>query len=233
MSPISAGRLLKENLGREIVVHYTCRDRNILGIQADLLGASAMGMDNFLALGGDPPSIGDYPFATGVYDLSSEGLVEMMSSLNHGLDLLGNPIGKPSRFFIGVGMGIGRDPKKDMESARKKLRKGAHFVITQPVFAPEACAITFAALRKSGVLVVAGVLPLVSFRNAEYLHYEVPGIFVPENHLKRMENKKGRDAEKEGVEIAREIIEDLKPLCDGILLMPPLGRYRLIEDLLA
>jgi len=233
MSPISAGRLLKENLGREIVVHYTCRDRNILGIQADLLGAAAMGMDNFLALGGDPPSIGDYPFATGVYDLSSEGLVEMMSSLNHGQDLLGNPIGKPTRFFIGAGMGIGCDAKKDMESARKKLGKGAHFVITQPVFAPEASAKTFTALRESGVLVVAGVLPLVSFRNAEYLHYEVPGIFVPENHLKRMENKKGRDAEKEGVEIAREIIEDLKPLCDGILLMPPLGRYRLIEDLLA
>lgn len=233
MSPISTGRLLKESLGKEIIVHYTCRDRNILGIQSDLLGASALGLDNFLALGGDPPSIGDYPFATGVYDLTSEGLVEMMSALNRGRDILGNPIGKQTQFFIGVGMGIGFEEAQEIKKAKSKLQKGAHYIITQPVFDVSASCTTLRSLQKKGVLVIPSVLPLVSFRNAEYLHYEVPGIVIPEDFRKRMEQKKGKDAEKEGISIAREIIAQLKPCSNGILLMPPLGKYYLLEDILS
>jgi len=233
MSPISTGKLLKESLGKEIIVHYTCRDRNILGIQSDLLGASALGLDNFLALGGDPPSIGDYPFATGVYDLTSEGLVQMMSALNRGRDILGNPVGKQTQFFIGVGMGIGFEEAQEIEKAKSKLQKGAHYIITQPVFDVNASCSTLQSLQKKGILIIPSVLPLVSFRNAEYLHFEVPGIVIPEDLRKRMEQKKGKDAEKEGVSIAREIIAQLKPCSNGILLMPPLGRYYLLEDILS
>ncbi len=231
MSPISTGRLLKESLGKEIIVHYTCRDRNMLGIQSDLLGASALGLDNFLALGGDPPSIGDYPFATGVYDLTSEGLVEMMSALNRGLDILGNPVGKQTQFFIGVGMGIGFEEDHEIEKAKSKLRKGAHYIITQPIFDVEASCPTLQSFQKKGILVIPSVLPLVSYRNAEYLHYEVPGIVIPEDIRKRMQQKKGKGAEKEGVAIAKEIVAQLKSCSNGILLMPPLGKYYLLEEI--
>lgn len=231
MSPISTGKLLKESLGKEIIIHYTCRDRNLLGIQSDLLGASAFGLDNFLALGGDPPSIGDFPFATGVYDLTSEGLVEMMSALNQGVDILGNPIGKQTHFYIGVGMGIGLNEKKEIEIAIKKIKTGAHFVITQPIFDIKKSHKSLDKLKKLGISVIASVLPLVSFRNAEYLHYEVPGIFIPKEHLKRMEEKKGAEAEKEGISIAKEIIAGLKHHCEGILLMPPFAKFHLIEEI--
>jgi len=233
MSPISAGKLLKESLGKEIIVHYTCRDRNILGIQSDLLGAAAMGLDNFLALGGDPPSIGDYPFATGVYDLTSEGLVEMMSALNKGQDILGNPVGKQTQFFIGVGMGIGFKEDQEIEKAKIKLQKGAHYIITQPIFDVGASCSTLQSFQKRGIMVIPSVLPLVSFRNAEYLHYEVPGIVIPEDIRRRMEQKKGKEAEKEGIAITKEILSQLKPCSNGILLMPPLGKYYLLEEILS
>lgn len=233
MSPISTGKLLQEKLGKEIIVHYTCRDRNILGIQSDLLGASALGLENFLALGGDPPSIGDYPFATGVYDLTSEGMVEMMAALNQGLDILGNPVGKQTHFFIGVGMGIGFEQEEEIEKARKKIGKGAHFIITQPIFDTEASCQTLRSFQKKGIIVIPSVLPLVSFKNAEYLHYEVPGIVIPDDILYRMEQKKGKEAEKEGIHIAKEIFARLQPCSNGVLLMPPLGKYNLLESILS
>jgi homocysteine S-methyltransferase len=232
MSPISAGKLLKDNLGLEIIVHYTCRDRNILGIQSDLLGAAALGLENFLALGGDPPSIGDYPFATGVYDLTSEGLVSMLSSLNRGVDPLGNPLGRQTGFLIGVGLGIGTDAKKELETARNKADKGAHFVITQPVFHIAQSARTLEALQETGLPVILSIMPLISGRNAEYMHYEVPGITIPEPYLKRMEATEGAEGEKEGIRIAREIIRELRPLSNGILFMPPFERFHLVEAIL-
>ena len=232
MSPIAAGKLLKDTLDKEIIVHYTCRDRNILGIQADLLGASALGLDNFLTLGGDPPSIGDYPFATGVYDVTSEGLTAMLSSLNLGLDFLGNPLGKQTGFMIGMGLGIGLNPEKELATARQKRDKGAHFAITQPVFHIDAGARALQALREAGFSVILSVMPLISGRNAEYMHYEVPGIRIPDQYLREMEGLEKQAGEKQGIRIAREIIRELRPLCSGILLMPPFERFHLIEELL-
>ncbi len=232
MSPIAAGRLMGDALDLEIIVHYTCRDRNILGIQSDLLGAAALKLENFLALGGDPPSIGDYPFATGVYDLTSEGLVSLISALNKGMDLLGNPLGKQTGFLIGIGLGIGSNPDRELEAARQKTSKGAHFVITQPVFHIRESVRTLEGLRDAGIPVILGIMPLVSGRNAEYIHYEVPGISIPEPYLKRMEGTEGRSGEQEGVKIAREIIRELRPVTSGILIMPPLERFRLLEEIL-
>ncbi len=130
-------------------------------------------------------------------------------------------------------MGIGFEEDKEVEKAKSKLQKGAHYIITQPVFDVGASCLTLQSLQKKGILVIPSVLPLVSFRNAEYLHYEVPGIVIPEDLRKRMEQKKGKEAEKEGVSIAREIIAQLKPCSNGILLMPPLGKYYLLEDILS
>ena len=232
MSSIAAGKLLKDKLGLDIIIHYTCRDRNILGIQSDLLGAAALGLENILALGGNPPSVGDYPFATGVYDLTSEGLVSLISSLNQGVDLLGNPLGRQTRFLTGVGAGIDTEPKKLMEEIGSKAARGAHFVVTLPVFALEKAARSLEALKELGLPVIVGVLPLVSGQQAEYVHFEVPGISIPQKYLKRMEGLDGPEGEKEGIRIAREIIDRVRPLAAGILLNPPEGRLHILEHIL-
>ncbi len=232
MSPIATGKILKDEFGKEIIIHYTCRDRNILGIQSDLLGASALGLHNILALGGDPPSIGDYPFATGVYDLTSEGLVEMMSHLNVGEDLLGNPIGKQSGFFIGVAFGIDRKTSvNEIERLKKKIEKGGHFIITQPIYDIKPLEKIIKELKKLNLPVIVSVMPFTSFKNAEYLHYEVPGVIVPEKFLKRMEGKKGKEGEKEGAKIAKEVIKELKDFVDGILVIPPLNKIYMLEEI--
>jgi homocysteine S-methyltransferase len=232
MSPIATGKILKEEFGKEIIIHYTCRDRNILGIQSDLLGASALGLHNILALGGDPPSIGDYPFATGVYDLTSEGLVEMASHLNIGEDILGNAIGKQSSFFIGVAFGIDRKTSvNELERLKKKIDKGAHFIITQPIYDIKPLENIIKEVKKLSLPIIVSVMPFTSFKNAEYLHYEVPGVIVPEKFLKRMEGKKGKEGEKEGAKIAREVIKDLKNIVDGILTIPPLNKIHMLEEI--
>ena len=233
MSPIAAGKLLKDALDIEIVIHYTCRDRNILGIQSDLIGASALGLENVLALGGDPPSIGDYPFATGVYDITADGLVEMMSALNQGVDLLGNPVGKQTHFFIGIGVGMSHNDEGEIEIVGRKIAHGAHFIVTQPIFDIEEKREHFEALKKLGAPIVVSLFPLVSSQNAEYIHYEVPGITIPDRYLKRMEGKKGKEGEKEGISIARELLKDLREVADGILLIPPFNRFRLVEEILS
>lgn len=233
MSPIAAGKLLVEHLGKEIVVHYTCRDRNILGIQSDLIGASALGLQNILALGGDPPSIGDYPFATGVYDVTAEGLVEMMSALNHGLDLLGNPIGKQTHFFIGIGMGFDPEGDSEIERVQRKIEKGAHFVVTQPIFDVAHHQAKLLQLKEYGIPIIISLLPLVSSQNAEYIHYEVPGITIPQDYLQRMEGKKGKDGEKEGIAITKEVLKEVRQYANGILLIPPFNRFYLVEEILS
>ncbi len=232
MSPISTAKLIKDELHKEVVVHYTCRDRNIIGMQSDLLGAHALGLENFIALGGDPPSIGDYPFATGVYDLTSEGLVELMSALNHGVDFLGNPISSKTNFFIGVGTRISGDPEKIIQGVLKKIRKGAHFVVTQPVFNTKKARIIFDMIREAGIPIIAGLMPLISYKNAEYLHNEVPGIEIPEDYLKRMKGKSGEAGEEEGVNIALEILVNILDFVNGVLFMPTLGRYYMISRIL-
>ncbi len=232
MSPIALGKILQDMLNKEIIVHYTCRDRNILGIQSDLLGASALGLHNILSLGGDPPSIGDYPFATGVYDLTSEGLVEMMSSLNRGTDLLGNPIGDKAHFYIGVGFGINEETSdKEIEKLKKKIEKGAHFVITQPIYKIKGMEKIIDKIQSLGVPIMVSIMPLISYKNAEYLHYEVPGITVPEEILKRMEGKSKREGELEGAKISKELIKELKGLVNGFLIIPPFNKLHLLEDI--
>ncbi len=224
MSPVAVGTLVQDRLGVEVVVHYTCRDRNVLGMHGDLLGAWALGLKNVLALGGDPPSVGDYPFATGVYDVTSEGLVALLDALNRGENLLGAPLGEATGFFIGVAASAGAGGDAELARLEAKVAKGAHFVMTQPVFDPTSALPFFKRVKALGVKLVAGIMPMVSGRNAEYLHYEVPGIEIPERYLERMAGKSGPEGRREGVAIAVEVISELAGEVDGILVMPPTGR---------
>jgi homocysteine S-methyltransferase len=232
MSSIATGNIIQRQLNKEVIIHYTCRDRNILGIQSDLLGAAALGLNNILTLGGDPPAVGDYPFATGVYDLTTEGLVQLCSALNHGRDLLGNPLGKPTQFYIGVGFNINDQSPRAFEALIKKIDQGAHFIVTQPVFNIPAFWSSLEKLKQKNIPVVVGALPLTSFKQAEYLHYEVPGIVIPEIFLARLEKLKAKEAEREGVKITVEIIKELRPAVNGILLMISFNKLYLLEEIM-
>jgi homocysteine S-methyltransferase len=223
MSPIPLAHLIQEKADIDIILHFTCRDRNLLGIQSDLIGAHAMGIQNILALTGDPPSVGDYPFATAVFEIRSDGLIEIMNLLNHGKDWLGNPVTQATSFFVGVASNL-----DDPEGARKKIEKGAGFVQTQPVFEMGTLKVFVDALKDTGVPVIAGVLVLASLRHARFIQNEVPGISIPDAIMKRMESGK----ENEGVAVAREVLQQMRGVCQGACIMLPFGKYDLVEQLL-
>ena len=188
MSAQSLCVLMQSKVGIDTILHYTCRDRNLLGIQSDLLGAYALGLRNILAITGDPPKLGDYPDATAVYDVDSIGLIRIMSHLNHGCDLAGNPIGPA----LGIHIGCGADPSKpdhDKEIRRleEKVKAGAEYIMTQPVYDPrDGRAASSRSIKHLDVPVLIGILPLYSHKNAEFLHNEVPGMTIPEDIRERM-----------------------------------------------
>ena len=182
MSAIAFAALLERSGHVETILHYQCRDRNLIGIQADLLGAHALGIRNLLAVTGDPPKLGDYPHATPVFDVNSVGLVRILGGLNQGLDLAGNPLGGALPFYIGVGANpAAADLDTEMRKFDKKIQAGAHYCLTQPVYEPHLLETFLASVREHPVPVLVGVLPLVSSRNAEFLHNEVPGMTVPQS----------------------------------------------------
>ena len=232
MNPFAFARLIRENTSFETIVHMTCRDRNLLAIQSDLLGASAMGIENILALTGDPPSLGDYPFATGVYDLDSLGLIEIINSMNQGRGFLGNPLGASTNFLVGASLNINRIDRGELQRAREKIGAGAGFLATQPVFDPDYLEKMLEQLEALNVPIMVTIMVLLSWRNAEFLHYEVPGIYLPEWILKRMEGKNGREGIKEGIAIAKELIKRIKEKVGGLLIVTPLERYDLVEEVL-
>jgi len=232
MNPFSFAKILKDNLPLETIVHMTCRDRNLLAIQSDLLGASALGIENILALTGDPPSLGDYPFATGVYDLDSLGLIEIINFMNAGKGFLGNPLGAKTRFLVGASLNLNRVEEGELQRARAKIKAGAGFLVTQPVFDPSYLEGLLERLEDLKVPLVVTVMVLLSWKNAEYLHYEVPGIYLPRWVLKRMEGKRGKEGRREGVKIAREIFSRVKNMVAGVLLVTPGEYYSLVEEIL-
>lgn len=238
MSAVATGVLLQQQVGIETVVHYTCRDRNLLGMLSDLIGAHALGVRNLLLVTGDPPKMGPYPEATAVFDIDSIGLVNLVGRLNRGLDPGGNKIGEPTSFTIGVGLNpapIDRD--LELHRFYWKAEAGAEYAITQPIFDPAQLLGTIEELRRREIWVpiVAGIWPLVSARNAEFLANEVPGIVIPDEVLKRMQHASthGREAAlAEGIEIAREILEVIRPYVQGVQINAPFGRIPLALELL-
>ena len=229
MSAQSLCVLMQTKVGVDTILHYTCRDRNLLGIQSDLLGAYAMGLRNILAITGDPPKLGDYPDATAVYDVDSIGLIRIMDHLNHGRDLAGNAIGPP----LGIHIGCGADPskpdlEKEVRRLEEKIKAGAEYVMTQPVYDPKTVETFLGMIRHLHVPVLIGILPLYSHKNAEFLHNEVPGMTIPEDIRERMRKAgSGEDAQAEGVRIAQEALLAVRDLVQGAYVMPPFNKVDL------
>jgi len=221
--------LLQKQVGVDTILHYTCRDRNLLGMQSDLLGAHALGLRNILAITGDPPKLGDYPDATAVYDVDSIGLIRILDHLNHGCDLAGNLIGPA----LGIHIGCGADPSKpDMDKEVRRLEEkvaaGAEYVMTQPVYDPRTLERFLSMIGHLEVPLMVGILPLYSHRNAEFLHNEVPGMSIPEDIRARMEKAgSGEKAHAEGVAIAREATLAAREKAQGVYIMPPFNKVEL------
>jgi homocysteine S-methyltransferase len=228
MSPMAMAVRLEREVGIETIIHYCCRDRNLLGMQSDLLGAHTLGLRNVLIITGDPPKLGDYPDATAVFDVDSIGLTNMVTRLNHGLDVGGNAIGEPTAFYVGCGVNPG-SPDLDREIARFewKVDAGAQFCITQPVFDVEALLTFLDRVRGIRIPVIAGIWPLTSYRNAEFMNNEVPGVSVPEAILERMRRADTKDGARiEGVAIAQEALGALLAHIQGAQISAPFGRYQ-------
>jgi methionine synthase / methylenetetrahydrofolate reductase(NADPH) len=227
MGALGTAILIQQNVpGIEPVVHYCCRDRNLLGMMSDLLGAAGLGVRNLLIITGDPPKMGPYPEATAVFDVDSIGLTNMVSRLNHGLDIGGNPIGKPTSFLIGVGVNpCAVDLDHEIKRFEWKVDAGAQFAVTQPVFDYEQLVIFLKRIEHCRIPIIAGIWPLVSYRNAEFLSNEVPGISVPNTVLERMRKVEGQEAARqEGLAIAREMLQRVRPLVQGVQVSAPFGR---------
>ena len=237
MGAVLSALLIERETGLETVVHYTCRDRNLLSMLSDLLGAAAHGLHNLLLVTGDPPKMGPYPEATAVFDIDSIGLTNLVFRLNHGLDPGGNPIGRPTAFVVGVGVNpVAVDAERELRRFAWKADAGAEFAITQPVFDPDQLETFLRRVEGFRVPVIAGIWPLVSLRNAEFLANEVPGVSVPASVLERMRaaQERGREAAlAEGVAIARETLDRVRHLVRGAQVSAPFGRVSVALEVLA
>jgi homocysteine S-methyltransferase len=217
VSGLSLAVLIEQQAGIETLLHYACRDRNLIGIQSDLLGAHAMGLRNLMLITGDPGRVGDYPDATAVFDVDSIGLTNLVARLNHGCDLGGQPIGAAARFHMGVSVNPAA-PNLDEELRRfdYKVEAGAEFAVTWPVFDVGAFEGFLKRVRSAGIPIVAGVLPFESARHAEFIANEVPGSSVPDALLDRMRAAPPEGAADEGVAIACEIARGLRSAVQGV-----------------
>jgi methionine synthase / methylenetetrahydrofolate reductase(NADPH) len=230
MSAQATAVLVEREIGLESVLHYCCRDRNLLGMMSDLLGAAALDLRNLLLITGDPPKMGPYPDATAVFDIDAIGLTNMVNKLNHGLDLGNNPIGRPTSFCIGVGVNpsaINLD--EEIKRFEYKVEAGAEFAITQPVFDAEQLRSFLKRIEHVRIPIVAGIWPLVSYRNAEFLHNEVPGVVVTPSIMERMRlaAEKGKEAARdEGLQIARELLLEVRDMIQGVQVSAPFGNVR-------
>jgi len=237
MGALLSGLLIEREVGIESVVHYACRDRNLLGMLSDLLGAAAAGLRNLLLVTGDPPKMGPYPDATAVFDIDAIGLTNLVARLNRGLDPGKNPIGAPTKFTIGVGVNPAAvDPDRELRRFAWKVEAGAEFAITQPVFDIAQLDRFLETVEAFRLPIIAGIWPLVSLRNAEFLANEVPGVTVPDAVLERMRraSERGKEAAlDEGVTIAREMLAAVRSRVQGAQVSAPLGRVPVALDVLA
>jgi methionine synthase / methylenetetrahydrofolate reductase(NADPH) len=235
MANIAFCMLLLKEYGIEPLMHVCGRDRNLLAQMAHLLGAHAIGIRNLVIITGDPPKVGDYPEATAVYDFDSIGLLQTASNMNRGLDPAGKPLGGgKTAFLCATGFEPGAaDLDKEIRRLELKRAAGADFVMTQPVFQPDLLDKVLDRIAHLGMPVLVGVLPLVSHKNAEFLHNEVPGMQIPEPIRERMRKAApGAESRKEGVRIAREMLFGVRDRVQGAYLMPPLGKYELALEVL-
>jgi methionine synthase / methylenetetrahydrofolate reductase(NADPH) len=233
MHPVAAAKIVQEKAGIEVVAHISCRDRNIIGLQADLLGAAALGIKNILAVTGDPAQIGDYPEATSVFDTDSVGLIHILSRMNAGEDLAGNPVGEPPGFLIGASFNpTAEDLGSEVDKLRRKVEAGAHAFWTQPVFEIGALEKALEEIEDLDVCILVGLMPLRSARQAEFLHHEVPGIDIPQRIRTKLAELPAEEAPKYGVEVAQNLLVKARPLVGGAYVMPPASAPDLAGDVI-
>ena len=231
MSVLPTAILVREATGLDINMHFTCRDRNLMGIQADVLGAHAVDIRNILAMTGDPPRTGDYVNATAVFDVDAIGLIRILTGMNRGLDATGNSIGEPTFFCIGIALNPGAaEPAREMDRFLAKVEAGARWAQTQPIYDLEVLERFFGSTR-SPIPVVVGLLPLHSSRHAEFLHNEVPGITVPDAVRARM-REAGERGLRVGIETAQALLADVRGRHAGAYLMPSFGRFEVVAEVL-
>ncbi len=228
MSSIALASMITNQVGIETILHFTCRDRNLMGIQSDLMGAHALGIRNILALTGDPPRAGDYPNATAVFDVDSVGLIRVLKQLNAGTDLGKNSIGEPTTFVIGCAVNPTSEPlDEELERFRRKVEAGAEFAMTQPLYELSTLVRFLDRLGKNRIPILLGLLPLQSHRHAEFLHNEVPGINIPDDARAAMRDA-GEKGIEVGVEMCRKLLLEARGLVEGAYLMPSFGRYEVV-----
>lgn len=236
-TPLAIARAIRDAIpGIETVIHYCCRDRNLYGMQADLLSAHALDVRDVLIITGDPPKAGEYAVPTAVFDVDSIGLTRVAVGLGRGIDAAGRETGVPLALHIGVGVNPGAvDIQREIDRFRRKLEAGAEFAMTQPVYDPALLESFLDRLGEPSIPILVGILPLHSYRNAEFLHNEVPGMRIPGAVRQRMRAAEGKDAARtEGVAIAREALAGVRELAGvrGVYVMPPFGRYEIALEVL-
>jgi 5,10-methylenetetrahydrofolate reductase len=233
MSNQALSLLIQREVGIDAILHYTCRDRNVLCIQSDLLGAAAVGIRNLICITGDPPKMGNYPDATAVFDVDAIGLVNIVHNLNRGLDIGSNPIGMGTGFVIGVGANPGlTDLDEEVRRFEYKVQAGAEYAVTQPVFDTRLLENFLRRIEHCRIPVIAGIWPLVSVRNAEFMKNELR-VSVPDSILERMARAANPEAARaEGVAIAREMLITARETVQGAQISAPMGRYTSAVDVL-
>lgn len=234
MNSITISHMIESRTGMECITHIACRDRNMVGLQSELLGAHALGVRNILAVTGDPAHIGDYPYATSVYDVDAIGLIRVVKRMNEGRDLMGNPVGAHTNFMIACACNpVADDVEREVQRLERKVAEGARVAFTQPVFEADALKRFMSRTAHIPIKIMVGIIPLRTARHAEFLHHEVPGMKIPEAIQQRMRTT--ASAASEGVAIAVEFLESINELRDriaGIYVMPPLRRNDMIVEIL-
>jgi homocysteine S-methyltransferase len=224
---------IQQHTSVETILHYTCRDRNLLSIQSDLLGASSLGLHNILCVTGDPAKMGNYPDATAVFDVDSIGLVNIVRRLNHGLDIGSNAIGVSTNFTIGISANPGApDIEHELRRFFFKVEAGAEYAITQPVFDLRLLESYIERIREHRIPVIASIWPLVSLRNAEFMKNDLR-ISMPEEIMLRMAQADTPEAARqEGILIAQEMVEAARPFVQGVQVSAPFGRYSIAAEVI-
>ncbi len=225
LSPLVTAVRIQEKAGIEAILHFCCRDRNLIGMQSDILGASAIGVRNLLIITGDPPKLGEYPSATGVFDMDSIALTTVVRNLNRGVDIGGNVIDPSTSLVVGVGANpVAADLEREIERFRQKVLAGAEFAITQPVFEPECLFRFLDMVGGTKIPIIAGIWPFTSFKNAEFMANEVPGVVVPNALLDRMSKATTKEHGRAlGIEIAQELVAKVKDAVAGFAVSAPFG----------
>ncbi len=234
--PTALAHLIQQEAGIETILRFTCRERNVAAVQSELLGAAALGIKNVIALASDPAVVGDFPRVASVHDLSAAGLVRIIRGLNQGKDLAGTDLGRPTGFKIGISVNPAADDLgREIAKLKEKVEAGADFAETQPLYdiALLERFLERAAAEGLEIPVLVGLLPLRSLKHAEFLNNEVPGITIPEELLERLRRFQEREAQaREGIEIARELLEQACKLAAGVVILPPFDRYDTVSEIL-